>query len=216
MNKVLIFAAMAVLAVASIALPPLGAPQPVAIGVGVCLASVILAVPHLQLGVRINEVIFGFMANRGLVLGMTTLAVNKPRAYELGDIQEYPVIAADIIYEGAAVGENGSGYARPLQAGDPFLGFAERIVDNSAGAAGDKRVRVKRKGQVQLAVSGASAITANDGPLVYASDDDTFTLTATSNSPIGRISRWIESGVAVVDFDASLAAEVVARVAGDA
>jgi hypothetical protein len=151
-----------------------------------------------------------------LGVGMTTLAANKPRAFELGTIQEYPVIAADVIFEGAAVGENGAGYARPLVAGDPFLGFAETIVDNSAGVAGQRTVRVKRRGQVQIPVVGAAAITANDGPLVYASDDDTFTLTAGANSPIGRVSRWVESGVCVVDFDASLAAEAAARVAGDA
>jgi hypothetical protein len=35
---------------------------------------------------------------------MTTLAANSPRSYELGTRNEIPVIASDIIYEGAAVG----------------------------------------------------------------------------------------------------------------
>lgn len=169
--------------------------------------------PHV-----VSSVVGSFFANPyfpGAGLAMATLAANKPRPYELGSIQEYPVVASDIIYEGAAVGENGAGYARPLVAGDPFLGFAETIVDNSAGVAGALRVRVKRWGQVQVPVTGAAAITANDGPLVYASDDDTFTLTAGANSPIGRVSRWVESGICVVDFDAALAAETAARVAGD-
>lgn len=135
---------------------------------------------------------------------MTTLAANKSRDYSLGEIEEYPVIASDIIYQGAAVGENGSGYARPLVAGDPFLGFADRNSDNSAGAAGDKTVRVKTRGRVQLPISGL-AITANDRPGVYASDDDTFTLTATSNSIIGFVSRWVSTGIAIVEFDAMLA-----------
>lgn len=132
---------------------------------------------------------------------MTTLAADVPRAYQLGDMEDYPVIAADIIYEGAAVGENGSGYARPLVAADPFLGFATHNVDNSTGAAGDKLVQVKRHGLVQLAISGL-AITANDRPAVYASDDNTFTLTSASNSKIGWVSRWISSGVAIVEFEA--------------
>ena len=38
-----------------------------------------------------------------LGIGMTTLAADKARNFELGDIQELPMIAADIIYEGAAV-----------------------------------------------------------------------------------------------------------------
>lgn len=41
---------------------------------------------------------------------MTTLASDVQRPFELGTINEVPVIAGDIIYEGAAVGDNGSGY----------------------------------------------------------------------------------------------------------
>jgi len=135
---------------------------------------------------------------------MTTLAANKPRDYQLGDIEEYPVVANDIIYEGAAVGENGSGYARPLVAGDPFLGFAESKVDNTSGGAGAKTVRVRTRGRVVLPIANL-AITANDRPPVYAADDDTFALTDTGNSPIGYVSRWISTGLAVVEFDAALA-----------
>jgi hypothetical protein len=131
---------------------------------------------------------------------MTTLAVDVPRAFALGDIDEYPVIASDIIYEGAAVGENGSGYARPLVATDPFLGFCLEQVDNSAGSAGDKRVRVLRRGSVTLPISGL-AITSNDQVAVYASDDNTFTLTSASNTKIGWVRRWVSTGVAVVEFD---------------
>jgi hypothetical protein len=134
---------------------------------------------------------------------MATLAANKPRPYEIGDKQEYPVIAADIIYEGAAVGEDGNGYARPLQAGDKFLGFADRQADNSTGAAGDVRVLVRRRGEVELQVTDVADVTANDRPLVYASDDDTFTLTAAGNSVIGSVARFVSAGVAVVEFDAA-------------
>lgn len=143
---------------------------------------------------------------------MTTLAVNQLRDYQMGDKEEYPVIAADIIYQGAAVGENGSGYSRPLVAGDPFQGFCEAIADNSLGAAGAINVNVKKKGNVILAIT-ALAITANDRPLVYASDDNTFTLTSTSNSLIGTVSRWISTGLAVVEFDAGLASCTVAALA---
>lgn len=135
---------------------------------------------------------------------MTTLAADLLRDYQLGEIEEYPVIAADIIYQGAAVGENGSGYSRPLAAGDVFQGFALEQVDNSAGSAGDKRVKVRTRGRVVLPIS-AIAITANDRPAVYASDDNAFTLTAGSNSLIGYVSRWVSTGYAVVEFDSALA-----------
>lgn len=132
---------------------------------------------------------------------MTTLTANKLREYQLGDTEEYPVIATDIIYQGAVVGENGSGYARPLVAGDRFLGFSEAKADNSAGAAGAVTVNVKTRGRIQLPIASIG-ITANDRPAVYASDDDTFTLTATDNSLIGYVSRWVSTGVAIVEFDA--------------
>lgn len=137
-------------------------------------------------------------------LAMATLAVAKTRDYQLGDNEEYPVIAADIIYQGAAVGENGSGYSRPLVAGDPFQGFAIATADNSLGAAGAINVNVRAKGRLVLPIA-ALAITANDRPAVYASDDDTFTLTVGSNSLIGYVSRWVSTGFAVVEFDAALA-----------
>jgi len=133
---------------------------------------------------------------------MATLSKNTPRALMLGDIEDYPVVAGDIIYQGAAVGEDGAGYSRPLVAADPFQGFAEEKADNSAGGAGAVDVSVRRRGRIQLAVVGATAVTANDGVAVYASDDDTFTLISTSNSKIGYVSRWVSSGVAIVEFDA--------------
>lgn len=134
---------------------------------------------------------------------MATRATDIARNFQLGDLEQYPVVATDIIYEGSAVGENASGYARPLAAADPFLGFAQRKADNAAGSAGDVLVTVRTRGKVQLPISGL-AITANDRPAVYASDDDTFTLTNTSNTLIGYVSRWVETGVAIVEFDAAL------------
>lgn len=143
---------------------------------------------------------------------MTTLAANVVRDYGVGDMLEYPVIASDIIYQGAAVGENASGYARPLAAADPFLGFAEEKVDNSAGSAGDLNVRVKSKGYIKLAITDL-AITSNDRAAVYASDDNTFTLTAASNSLIGHVAQWLETGYAIVEFDAALAAGELSAIA---
>lgn len=149
----------------------------------------------------VHQLLQKHMVRSGLLLTMTTLAADKARAFELGDIQELPMIAADIIYEGAAVGDNGSGLARPLVATDPFLGFAERTVDNSAGAASAKNVRVRTRGQVQLSVVGASSA-ADVSETVYASDDDTFTLTSTSNTAIGKVSRWVSGTTCIVAFEA--------------
>ena len=67
---------------------------------------------------------------------MTTLALNTPRAYEGGNRNDLPVIAADIIYEGAAVGVvAATGLTQPLVAGNKFAGFAVEQADNSSGVS---------------------------------------------------------------------------------
>lgn len=131
---------------------------------------------------------------------MTTLAVDKPRVKVLGDVNELPMVASDIIYEGAAVGVvKGTGHVRPLTAVDAFVGFAESNVDNSAGAAAAKNARVARKGSAVLAVSGA--VITDVGQPVYATDDDTFVFLPTGAQFIGFVRRFVSSGIVEVAFD---------------
>jgi len=134
---------------------------------------------------------------------MATLAKDSIRTYESGPADEFndlPVIASDIIYEGAVVGDDGNGYARPLVAADPFLGFCARKVDNSAGSAGDKNAHVKERGKIVLDVTGVTGV-GDVGETVYASDDDTFTLTADTNTAIGKVVRHISGTKCVVYFE---------------
>ena len=131
---------------------------------------------------------------------MTTLAVDTPRDYELGDRNEFPVIAAEIIYEGSAVGiVLASGHAQPLTSSDQFVGFAEKKVDNSAGDAAALNVRVKRSGALKLAVTGA--VITDVGCAVYAQDDNAFSFVPTSGIFIGFLRRYVSSGYAIVEFD---------------
>jgi hypothetical protein len=131
---------------------------------------------------------------------MTTLAANSVRAFVVGARNHLPVIASDILYEGAAVGDNGAGYARPLSGGDKFRGFNVEKVDNSSGSAGDLNAEVITQGRVKLSVSGA--VITDVGQPVYATDDDTFVFSPVGGSYIGRVARWVSSGVVEVDFDA--------------
>jgi hypothetical protein len=131
---------------------------------------------------------------------MTTLALNTPRAYELGEFNEIPVIAADIIFEGAAVSDDTNGHAKPLGAGEHFLGFAVKKADNSAGAAAAINVKVRTAGLIQLAV--ASVAITDVGAEVFASDDNTFVLTQSTNTRIGVVHRFVSSGICIVKFDA--------------
>ena len=131
------------------------------------------------------------------------LSADEIRTYQLGDKEDYPVAALETIYHGAAVGSNGAGAARGLNAGDVFLGFADKQADNSGGAAGDINVEVKARGRIQVPVTGATATLAVNRAPVYASDDNTFTTTATSNSLIGYISRLVSGTICIVEFDAA-------------
>lgn len=146
---------------------------------------------------------------------MATLAADTPRTFETGHdewLNELPVIASDIIYEGAAVGElNDTGTHQPLGTGstvDRFAGFATEKADNSAGAASAIKVKVKQRGRVKLAVTGATAVT-DVGTTVWASDDNTFTITyAAGCVEIGEIVRYVgtadggASTTCIVDFKA--------------
>ena len=133
---------------------------------------------------------------------MTTLAANVTLPQEQGNRNDIPVIASDIIYQGAAVGVvPATGHARPLAAGDRFVGFAEAKADNSAGAAAAINVRVIDSGEVQLSVTGA--VITDIGQPVYATDDAAFGFVPTSAVFIGFVKRFVSSGVAVVAFDAN-------------
>lgn len=133
---------------------------------------------------------------------------NVQQVYEIqGDEthEDLPISAATTVAEGDAVSdEGGAGTVRPLDIGDTpsFEGFALRAEDNSAGAAGDKKVRVRQKGNIVVDVTGASALT-NYGAAVYATGPQAFTLTAGANTQIGKVVRWISDTKCVVRFEAT-------------
>ncbi len=133
-------------------------------------------------------------------LGMA-LTANTVRTYEIGDVNEHPVKETTTIYEGAAVGDPGTGYVRGLVAGDAFVGFADKKADNSAGSAGDINAKVKYRGLIQLSIS--SLAVTDVGKDVFASADGTFTLTSDANSWIGKVHRYVSSGVGIVAYDAT-------------
>lgn len=131
---------------------------------------------------------------------MTTRSTNIARTMELGEVAEYPVIAADIIYEGSAVGlVAASGHARPLTSADTFVGFAEAKVDNSAGSAAALNVRTRKKSTILLPITGA--VITDVGLPVYATDDDTFTFNPAGAVFIGFTRKFHASGYMTVDFN---------------
>lgn len=129
-----------------------------------------------------------------------------PRTWELGDVNTVLLAPTTTIYQGAAVGDNGVGLARPLKAGDTFLGFCEQTVSNLTPPGmplftSPSTVNVLTRGRVQLTVAGVKA--NHMGALVYAVDDESFTLSGYPNSPMGTVYRVISEGLAIVAFGQS-------------
>lgn len=129
---------------------------------------------------------------------MTTLAVDSPQILVGGDMNSVPIIASDIVFEGAMVGDNAAGYGRPLVAGDKFLGHSIFRVTNSTAVAGAFNIRL-RSGMYRLVCSLVGLIT-DVGQPVYASDDATLTFDASGNSFVGRISRYESATKMEIEF----------------
>lgn len=113
-----------------------------------------------------------------------------------------PVLANAVIGRGAALGVS-SGYARLLNAGDEFLGFAEEDFDATGESSGAYKVRAVVKGRVKLDVVGVNAAThINDTVYATGTTGNSFTLTSTSNTPIGKIVERISGTTCWVQFEA--------------
>lgn len=142
----------------------------------------------------------------------------RTAAYEAtrkdGILEDYPVIAAEIIYKGtpvwlrAASGHaySNDGTTNALEAGDVFVGICEETVDNSAGAAAAKNVIVRTKGSFLLPILG-TVTQAKHGDPIYVnnvSDDAAVTLTtAASNieARIGTLTKYVTSSTGYVFID---------------
>ena len=130
---------------------------------------------------------------------MTKLTSDTLRTYETQeDSNTLPVAANTKIFGGALVGLNETGFARPLQTGDKPVGFAKDGVDNTDGEDGAVKVDLKSRGKVCLDIDGLTL--ADTGKGVYATDDDTFTLTS-GGALVGKIVRVEEPETAIVAFD---------------
>lgn len=131
---------------------------------------------------------------------MTQLNTDTNRIFETpADSNAIPVASAAKIYQGALVGKTTNGYGRALKASDIAVGFSKDHTDNTNGVDGEKVCDIKAKGKVSLFISGITL--ADIGRKVYASDDNTFTLTETGNSAVGKLIRFEKSDYGIVAFD---------------
>lgn len=131
---------------------------------------------------------------------MTALTNDTNRVFEVNNDSNAVALAAGTkVFQGSLIGKTVTGYGRALEAGDTAMGFAKDNVDNTDGTDGEKIVEVKSMGKVSLFISGLTI--ADVGKDVYASDDNTFTLTSTNNSKVGKIIRFEKSDYAIVYFN---------------
>lgn len=133
------------------------------------------------------------------------LSADTPRTYTDNpkSCNALPVQASSTIYVGSAVSIDTGGEVGPLSSSDTgFYGFAKEKADNSSGSAGDINAEIYTSGEVLLTITGLDD--NNDiGDIVYASDDNTFTLTsATGNIAIGKVCeiKSLSGGTAYVRF----------------
>lgn len=116
------------------------------------------------------------------------------------ELRTFQVAAAKTIYKGALVGRDASGYARPLVAGDQFLGIAYSDANNSAGANGAVKAKLYTLGDFEHALSGATV--ADIGRPVFASADDRLTFVSTSASYVGIAQDVEATGTVILRLDA--------------
>lgn len=151
---------------------------------------------------------------------MSQLTANQIQVFEDVGNNTLPVLAGAKIFRGSAIGITNTGYARQLVAGDPFAGFSTSSADNSGNAgvfqpaatnsSGTLTVSIKPFGVIQASISGLAL--TDVGAAIYMSDGATFTKTASGNSYVGRVHRFVSSGVGMVRFDSTQPGPILAAI----
>ncbi len=121
---------------------------------------------------------------------MTATTTARESRRKDGQIIAYPMAAVKIP-KGALVNINSSGYATNATdaSGETFAGVAYETVDNSAGSAGDKTIRVCTTGTFEFADGGANGAQTDVGVAFNIVDNQTVTDASTTNN--------LKAGVAV-------------------
>lgn len=134
---------------------------------------------------------------------MAVLSKDRMTPVRAGELISVPVKAATKIHAGSLVAKAAGGYAAPAAKAESLvvLGRAEEAVDNSAGADGDVRVRVRR-GVFRWANSaggGAVGQTEIGEKKAFIVDDQTVTKTKAGSTPAGTVidvdaeGVWVET-----------------------
>lgn len=133
---------------------------------------------------------------------MAALTQDRATPYREGIEIEFPVAASAKIYAGSLVCANAAGFAVPGAdtAGLKFLGVALEKVDNTGGANGAKKVRLRRTGVFEF--NAASITAAMLGDPMYIKDDNTFDDAAGTTNDIkaGVLAKYVSDTKGWIDI----------------
>lgn len=117
------------------------------------------------------------------------LTANRKVSEFVGDnyrFEDYPVLAAKHIYQGGFVGLTPSGHAKPFEPGDVFVGVSYEERDNTNGASAALYVRTITQ-NFDFEHTLTSVAITDVGKAVYATADDTLSLTGHPDAFVGKI-----------------------------
>lgn len=131
---------------------------------------------------------------------MAALTADRNTQMKDGELVSLPVAAAKKIFAGALVAADASGYVTPGAVATTltYLGRAEALADNSAGANGAISVLVRRKKAFKFANFATDLVTQADlGKVCYIVDDQTVAKTSATStrSAAGKVIAVDTDGV---------------------
>lgn len=114
-----------------------------------------------------------------------------------GIIAHMGIVADDIVFEGGYLEVLAAGHVQPAGVGSSLqgAGLALETVSNAGGSASDKFVQVLIGCFVEDAIT---ATIANIGDPVYASDDQTLTVTAGTSALMGWLVQFTGTNRGIV------------------
>lgn len=123
------------------------------------------------------------------------------------DLRGLEVGASEHIYRSGFVGIHpATGYAKPFEPGDLFIGIADNEADNTSGVAGDTALTSGKQGTCQVWIAGEFEHTltgvgqTDGGRAVYATDDDTLATSGHPDAFVGRVVRKTAANTALIQI----------------
>lgn len=119
-----------------------------------------------------------------------------------GKLRDLGVAAAKRLFEGTLCFLDANGDATDVISTEvmKFVGIVREEADNTAGAAGAKRVEVWSDGTFELPFNAATLVAADVNKTAYAIDNFNLSETAVDQPEVGKIVKFISTILALVEI----------------